>query len=546
MPAQPQSSLMGANAGTSTPQQMQAPTQVNPYKVNNQMQMLQQGGMPTAQAVNKAAINPANKFAKGGPVETPQQMSDDRNKQFEQKTLADTTKAMQDLPAVHDLENAPDTQPKDQMSPTDQQMQDMFKSQQAPAQPTATPLSKGYAKGGDVDPTSETIKKMPLEAIIKMLASHPEVAGKLSQGDPQMKTGGMAANMKSEAKGHQAGLLNMNADVQSYAQGGKVVPTYSPQIDAGTVNMADGGQLDADDITGYGPDGTPIVENADGTTGYGDINQLLDRPASASTAATGQAPMNGVTRNAANTPTAQSTEDATGANEMAKGGAEAPPGALKPEVADDVPAKLSPGEFVFSADATRFYGLRLLTAMMDHARTQLTGMANTGDIRTPGDNKNPGQTGGQFMQDSKPDMNAYGPGGSNDAGSSSSDGNDADAQVSGILKECMGGGNYAGGGMVNEVPQGGVGGEEDFAKGGIVSSRPTSLNIKSTGMGIPRDAVKLSKAPPPPKPPGLTAMKAAAKPSGALIKNMMPSNNIVQEIIYGEEIDCPRASGYAG
>ena len=44
-------------------------------------------------------------------------------------------------------------------------------------------------------------------------------------------------------------------------------------------------------------------------------------------------------------------------------GNDVPPGATQEEVRDDIPAKLSEGEFVFPADVVRFIGLEKLMAM---------------------------------------------------------------------------------------------------------------------------------------------------------------------------------------
>lgn len=582
MPMQPQTSLMGANANTAVPQPMGAPQQtnpyngastqpppeLNPYKMGNQTQQLQQKGMPTAQAVNKAAHNPNNKYASGGIVSppTPEQL-DNTNSKFDPKVLAATEEAVKDETALKNQKGDMESEANpgafhDKVSPSDKEMLDMFDSLQ-PVQ--------NKAKGGDVH---SNIKNMPLKDVIKLLASHPDVGG-MGAGNgnspitgPQMAAGGAVAgqnqpdampkkvaNMKREARGHGAGLLNMNADVQTYAQGGKVtdpvMPTYQPQVAAGSlppqqqpsgsVGMASGGGLEgdteSDNITGYGPDGTPIIQNADGTSQYGDINSLLGRPESASTLGTGAAPATGVTENAANSVAgAEATP-----NQMAKGGEEGPPpGALSKEVADDVPAKLSEGEFVFSADVVRYYGLRLLNGMMEHARQSLTDMENEGNIRSPGDGKNPAANSqgsmASFMQDAKPNMNAYDEDGGN-KGEQPHDQTDPD-DPTGILKECMGGGMKQGGmcyseggkvdaeenslakggpvkqpmpmgrdNMVSSHPKGG-GTLMDYAKGGIVGSTSISLTPKKLNSDIPSAAAKISK------PSGIEIPKIHSKPIG--------------------------------
>lgn len=494
MAMQPQSSLSGANAGTATPQTLQAPIQLNPYKMGNQTQMLQNMGMPTAQAVTKAAQNTANQYKAGGDVQEPPsagQIEAQMNSfSPDADTLKAATEAMSDTKAVKNQPSDKSSNGKIHapVSKADKETLDMFDG-------TIKGIDNGEyvqhkAKGGDVH---QSIKKMPLQDIIKLLASHPDVNGRgaMNGGAPMqgqdMKSGGAVkppvANLKSEARGHGLGILNMNADIGTYAQGGKVnappIPTYEPQVPAGTVQqqpsgpvdsvgMADGGALEVDDITGYSPDGTPIVQNSDGTTEAGSLNSLLDRPTSASTMQTGQTPVSGVSKNAANTPVAQ-------AQQMAKGGEEGPPpGSLSKEVADDIPARLSQGEFVFSADVVRYYGLKLLTGMMEHARNELKGMENEGNIRSPGDGKdNPNvseNTGtlGQFMQDQKPDLDTYNQDGGNKFSAPQDDSDDA---VTGIIKECMGGGLNQGGSVSQTgMAMGGGIAEEDFAQGGAVDS----------------------------------------------------------------------------
>lgn len=495
----PQTSLgLNPNADTSTPQSLQAPTQLNPYKMGNQTQQLQAGGMPTAQAVTKSAQNPANKYAKGGPVPPTAGDLEDQLSKFkpDASSLKAVTTAVEHTKAIpkdqrSDLEKEANPEPfHDPVSKADQETLDMFDNALKPVQ--------HKVQGGDIH---ETIKKMPLEAIVKLLASHPEIAGGLGGRTP-MKDGGAVTNMKSEAREHGAGLLNMNADVPGYANGGKVKQTYSPQIPAGTlppnqqqsgsitsVGMAKGGNIEEDNITGYGPDGTPIVQNPDGTTQSGDINSLLDRPSNAPTAATGQSPITGVTQNAANS---------VAGNKMAKGGEEngVPPGSLSKEVADDVPANLSEGEFVFSADVVRYYGLRVLNAMMEHARQALEEMENEGNIRSPGDGKDnvSNDTAGKgqgvlstFIQDQKPDLDTYDDQGGNGLDKGADD-QVSDDEVSGILKECMGGGLARGGNVMHCATGGGIA-EEDFAAGGEVGGAVDSSYGNDSGYGANTDVL---------------------------------------------------------
>ena len=61
-------------------------------------------------------------------------------------------------------------------------------------------------------------------------------------------------------------------------------------------------------------------------------------------------------------------------------GNDVPTGSLKEEVRDDIDAKLSPGEFVFSADVTRFYGLNHLIKMRDKAKAGLKRMEAMGQM----------------------------------------------------------------------------------------------------------------------------------------------------------------------
>lgn len=59
---------------------------------------------------------------------------------------------------------------------------------------------------------------------------------------------------------------------------------------------------------------------------------------------------------------------------------EVPPGALPEEVADDIPAKLSEGEFVMPADVVRWHGLKSLMAMRTEAKDGLAAMDAEGQI----------------------------------------------------------------------------------------------------------------------------------------------------------------------
>jgi len=61
-------------------------------------------------------------------------------------------------------------------------------------------------------------------------------------------------------------------------------------------------------------------------------------------------------------------------------GNDVPAGALKEEVRDDIDAKLSPGEFVFPADVTRYIGLDKLMQIRDAAKEGLQEMESKGQM----------------------------------------------------------------------------------------------------------------------------------------------------------------------
>lgn len=60
---------------------------------------------------------------------------------------------------------------------------------------------------------------------------------------------------------------------------------------------------------------------------------------------------------------------------------EPPPGALSEEVADDIPAFLSTGEFVLPADVVRWHGLKHIMEMRDEAKEGLMAMEYEGQIQ---------------------------------------------------------------------------------------------------------------------------------------------------------------------
>ena len=86
-------------------------------------------------------------------------------------------------------------------------------------------------------------------------------------------------------------------------------------------------------------------------------------------------------------------------------GVEVPPGSLKQEVADDVPAQLSEGEFVVPADVVRFIGLEKLMAMRDKAKAGLKRMQEMGQMGNAQEVDNPDQL---FGDDGMPEEDLSG------------------------------------------------------------------------------------------------------------------------------------------
>lgn len=568
------SGLNGANAQTAVPQVSGSPG-LNPYKTGNEARSLQQQGMGQSQAMTTAAGNPNNGYAAGGPVQMPPSPQQQQRPQFDPKLIQALAEAVATTPAMKSMvQGGAQGQTQQMMQKPAPQAAPQQQAQAAPPPQPQTPMPQqaaqpggnqpqfgGYAKGGPVHqaPPAKSMHDMPLKDVIKLLASHPGLGGQgMGNGNApmqgsDMRTGGAVKKpvMGNEGRADGNGLLNMNSNVGAYAMGGDVdaadgggvndeidatgvdedapapnVGAYSaknaPEAkeatpDGGLLQMAaggglEGGSMQEDSTQQYEPDGTPIIQNADGTEAEGNVNQMLGRPDNAPTLGTGQTPVNGVSKNASNSIGEQEAPAA-----MAKGGeAESPsappPGALSKEVADDVPANLSEGEFVFSADAVRYYGLQFLNGLMDHARQELSNMSADGSIRSPGDGKNPDEVGGQFMQDEKPNMQAYADKdrGGPPAPDDSDDGEEP--APSGILKQAAGG-NIApkapyglNAGKSNPDPvidktnpgtsfpaakkpvklaTGGGLSEDDFAKGGIVSSTMSSLTPKKSATEIP-------------------------------------------------------------
>ena len=61
-------------------------------------------------------------------------------------------------------------------------------------------------------------------------------------------------------------------------------------------------------------------------------------------------------------------------------GNEVPPGSLPEEVRDDIPARLSEGEYVVPADVLRFYGVKFFEDLRENAKIELARMDREGRI----------------------------------------------------------------------------------------------------------------------------------------------------------------------
>lgn len=70
-------------------------------------------------------------------------------------------------------------------------------------------------------------------------------------------------------------------------------------------------------------------------------------------------------------------------------GNKVPPGAMKEEVRDDIPAQLSEGEFVFPADVVRYIGLDTLMKLRDKAKVGLKKMEDIGQMGNAEEVANP-------------------------------------------------------------------------------------------------------------------------------------------------------------
>lgn len=70
-------------------------------------------------------------------------------------------------------------------------------------------------------------------------------------------------------------------------------------------------------------------------------------------------------------------------------GNEVPPGATQKEVRDDIPARLSEGEFVIPADVVRYIGLERLMKLRDEAKSGLARMSEIGQMGNADQVENP-------------------------------------------------------------------------------------------------------------------------------------------------------------
>ena len=74
----------------------------------------------------------------------------------------------------------------------------------------------------------------------------------------------------------------------------------------------------------------------------------------------------------------EQTEMAFGTEVDPVSGNKVPPGALPSEVRDDIPARLSAGEYVVPADVLQFYGIKFFEDLRTQAKTELAGLERNG------------------------------------------------------------------------------------------------------------------------------------------------------------------------
>lgn len=200
--------------------------------------------------------------------------------------------------------------------------------------------------------------QMPAQA--PGLGGPPDIAQPQSAAPPQPM---QAAAAQNQAKGMSSGqalnvanqapkpMMKKGGLLQKLEYGGSVDGGANPKADMSTIGLKDGGDVDEIDLVG---------EHKPGMLGGG----LMTLP------------------------------NYNNSVEMKEGGTNDPPaGALPEEVADDQPVMLSKGEFVFPANVVRFIGLKALMKIRDDALIGLAKMEEAGQIRRPGDGKNPGEEG---------------------------------------------------------------------------------------------------------------------------------------------------------
>ena len=139
-------------------------------------------------------------------------------------------------------------------------------------------------------------------------------------------------------------------------------------------------------------------------------------------------------------------------------GNDVPPGSLQNEVRDDIPAKLSEGEFVIPADVVRYIGLERLMKLRDEAKQGLSRMAEIGQMGNADQVENP-----EALHES---------------------GEDFESEIDDII---------------SEVDSEGGEGEMEFARGGVVRVPEASkdilakYNIQRTAVTNPANDVRLLK-----------------------------------------------------
>ena len=88
-------------------------------------------------------------------------------------------------------------------------------------------------------------------------------------------------------------------------------------------------------------------------------------------------------------------------------GVEVPAGSMANEVADDIPAQLSEGEFVIPADVVRYIGLEKLMAIRDKAKQGLARMEDIGQVGNADEVANPDEAFGDESFDDEEDSGDF-------------------------------------------------------------------------------------------------------------------------------------------